>query len=71
MMNTRTDLVQVSQEEFRKFVRKHKLSPNGFQLNGEYVQTRFRDREFRERARYSCSLSVSIYEIEPSPPETP
>lgn len=57
-------LVQVSQEEFEAFVRRHKLVPDGFRPHGAYTQTRLLDADGKERARISSDLRETIYEIE-------
>jgi hypothetical protein len=55
--------VQVSQEEFEKFVKQHNLAPDGFHANGGYTQTGFLDANSQERARISSDLRETIYEI--------
>jgi hypothetical protein len=56
--------VQVTQEEFKEFVNRHGLAPDGFHANGGYAQTRFLDADSQERARISSDLRETIYEIQ-------
>jgi len=55
--------VQVTQEEFEEFVKRHNLVPDGFHANGGYTQTGFLDSDSQQRARISSDLRETIYEI--------